>query len=42
MIQQILKDCIAYVEYRKAKTITIHDVSCFPVNESRRRGAETL
>lgn len=25
-LQTILKDCIAYVEYRKAKTVTVHDV----------------
>lgn len=32
---QVLKDCIAYVEYRKAKTVTVHDVSSplpFPVH----------
>lgn len=24
---QILKDCVTYVEYRQAKTVTIYDVS---------------
>lgn len=26
---QVLHDCVAYVEYRKAKTVTINDVRNF-------------
>lgn len=32
---QILRDCVTYVEYRKAKTVTVYDVSpafpCLPL-----------
>lgn len=32
-LDQILKDCVAYTEYRNAKTVTVHDV-CHPHSPS--------
>lgn len=29
MFSKILQDCVTYVEYRQAKTVTIYDVSLF-------------